>query len=146
MLYIRRYRSYLIPGVGCDSHANLGVVNKGVSIKMASAGVSTMPVMTFEEFQASLELESPPAGLAALPTAMWWAAKGNWTRAHEIAQDVASSHGAWVHAYLHRKEGDEGNAGYWYRQAGRPHTRLSLAAEWDEIVKMLLAAPEPDAK
>lgn len=113
---------------------------------MAASEVSRMPVMLFEEFQASLKLDSPPAGLTALPAAMWWAAKGNWARAHEIAQDVASPHGAWVHAYLHRKEGDEGNAGYWYSQARRPHSCLPLALEWDEIVKTLLAPPEPDAK
>ena len=70
---------------------------------------------------------------------MWWDAKGDWRRAHEIAQEIDSSEGAWVHAYLHRKEGDEGNASYWYRQARKPHSRLPLAMEWSEIVTRLIA-------
>jgi hypothetical protein len=101
--------------------------------------VSRMPVMTFEEFRISLTRQSPPEGLAPLTAAMWWEAKSDWVRAHEIAQDVASPEGAWVHAYLHRKEGDEGNAGYWYRQARRPHSQLPLGAEWEAIVTALLA-------
>lgn len=69
---------------------------------------------------------------------MWWDGAGNWTRAHEIAQEIESREAAWVHAYLHRKEGDAGNAGYWYGQAGKPHSQLSLAAEWEEISRALL--------
>ena len=74
--------------------------------------------MVFDEFRGSLDGSSRQTQLSPLLVALWWDAKGDWARAHEIAQDVESSDGAWVHAYLHRKEGDDGNAGYWY-QAGR---------------------------
>jgi hypothetical protein len=94
--------------------------------------------MTVDEFRASLAEANPPAQLPPLLTALWWEAKGDWTRAHEIAQDVSGREGAWVHAYLHRKEGDDGNAGYWYRQAGRAHCSLALDAEWEQIVSVLL--------
>src|ERR1700733_15799160 len=70
--------------------------------------------MTVEEFSAS-----DGSAFSGALLALWWDAKGDWERAHGIAQDVAGADGAWVHAYLHRKEGDAGNAGYWYRQAGR---------------------------
>jgi hypothetical protein len=94
--------------------------------------------MTLDDFRASLDAQVPPGAVSPLLAALWWDAKGNWVRAHEIAQDVESSDGAWVHAYLHRREGDEGNAGYWYRRARRPHSRDSLDAEWEEIVSELL--------
>jgi hypothetical protein len=96
--------------------------------------------MTLPEFRASLNEAAPAAGLSPLLAALWWDAKGNWEQAHEIAQDVNTPDGAWVHAYLHRKEGDNANAGYWYRQARRSHSRLSLAEEWDEIVAALLSS------
>ncbi len=70
--------------------------------------------------------------------ALWWDAKGDWDRAHEIAQDVGGADGAWVHAYLHRKEGDLGNAVYWYRQAGRGAASGDLRVEWEEIVGEML--------
>ena len=70
--------------------------------------------MTVEEFEASGGKEFDGVLLA-----LWWDARGDWKRAHEIAQDVVGAEGAWVHAYLHRKGGDLGNAAYWYRRAGR---------------------------
>ncbi len=94
--------------------------------------------MTLDEFRASLNAEQPPDAVSPVLAALWWDAKGNWARGHEIAQDVESSDGAWVHAYLHRKEGDNGNAGYWYRRAGKPHSRTSFDAEWEEIAGELL--------
>src|SRR5271165_2403813 len=94
--------------------------------------------MVLDDFRASLNAEAPPNVVAPLLAALWWDAKGDWSRAHGIAQDVESSDGAWVHAYLHRKEGDEGNAGYWYRRAARPHSRTSLDVEWEEIVSEFL--------
>jgi hypothetical protein len=72
--------------------------------------------------------------------ALWWAAKGNWDKAHKIAQDVETVDAAWVHAYLHRVEGDLGNAGYWYRQAGKPVAKDSLDAEWERIASSLLGS------
>ena len=94
--------------------------------------------MMLDEFRASLNAERPPDALSPLLAALWWDAKGDWSRAHEIAQDVESPDGAWVHAYLHRKEGDEWNAGYWYRRAGKPHSTAQLQTEWQEIIGNLL--------
>ena len=71
--------------------------------------------------------------------ALWHDRKGDWRQAHEIAQDVSSEEGAWVHAYLHRKEGDLSNAGYWYRRARRSESRADLDREWEEIAQHLLA-------
>ncbi|HEX2917334.1 MAG TPA: hypothetical protein VHN81_02380 [Edaphobacter sp.] len=89
--------------------------------------------MTLAEFKAA-----DPNVLSGLLLAMWWDAQGNWERAHEIAQEIESADGSWVHAYLHRKEGDEGNAGYWYRRAGRRSGQGDLETEWAEIVRTLL--------
>jgi hypothetical protein len=98
-----------------------------------------MPGMTLDELRATLNESDAPKALPKLVSALWWEAKGDWEKAHLIAQDVPGRDGAWVHAYLHRKEGDEGNAGYWYQQAGRSHCRLSFGEEWAEIVTELLA-------
>ena len=95
--------------------------------------------MTLEDFKASLNSATPPAGLPSLLLALWQDAKGDWDAAHGVAQEVEDEDGAWVHAYLHRKEGDASNAGYWYRRAGRPHSRATINAEWDEIAATLLA-------
>ncbi|HZP59216.1 MAG TPA: hypothetical protein VFB27_02750 [Opitutaceae bacterium] len=77
--------------------------------------------MSFADFQRSLaDLSGPPPGLTPALSALWYDAAGDWDRAHGCAQEDGSRAGAWVHAYLHRKEGDEGNAGYWYARAGRP--------------------------
>ena len=72
--------------------------------------------------------------------ALWYDGRGDWQRAHECAQDDHSRDGSWVHAYLHRKEGDAGNAGYWYARAGRtmPAAGVTLQAEWAEIARALL--------
>lgn len=76
-------------------------------------------------------------GLGPLAAALWWDAQGDWDQAHRCAQSVASSDGAWVHAYLHRKEGDLPNADYWYRQAGRRRPAITLDEEWAELVRAL---------
>jgi uncharacterized cupin superfamily protein len=94
--------------------------------------------MTSQEFRHSLKESETSADLPPLLRALWWDAKGDWNRAHEIAQDVETRDGAWVHAYLHRKEGDATNAGYWYRQAGKPHCTSNTEAEWCAIVDYLL--------
>jgi hypothetical protein len=78
-------------------------------------------------------------GLPPLLAAMWWDSQGDWERAHELAQSVNTANGAWVHAYLHRKEGDLGNAEYWYRRAGRQRPTSSLDEEWGEIVSAFSA-------
>ena len=86
-------------------------------------------------FKASLAQEKPPRGMSAALAGLWWDAKGDWTRAHESAQRQEDAVGAWVHAYLHRKEGDLENARYWYRRAGRAEATTSLAGEWEAIAK-----------
>ena len=92
------------------------------------------------EFKASLSGAAPAPDLAAPLAALWWAAKGNWDQAHSIAQDEASTDGSWVHAYLHRVEGDLGNAGYWYRRAGKPVASDPIENEWERMVSALLGA------
>ncbi|MGH6916060.1 MAG: hypothetical protein ACREH3_20400 [Geminicoccales bacterium] len=98
-----------------------------------------MPAMTFEQFQASLDEPAPPAGLDPLQQALWHEAKGDWALAHELAQASEDADGAWVHAFLHRVEGDLANAGYWYRRAGRPVCELPLREEWRQVARALLA-------
>jgi hypothetical protein len=95
--------------------------------------------MTIEEFKETLAASRPPGGMSAPLRAMWEDARGQWASAHTIAQDIQGKTGAWLHAYLHRKEGDLGNAGYWYRQAGLPIPEDSLQEEWTRIVTALLA-------
>jgi len=95
--------------------------------------------MDIGAFRDSITQTMPPAGLDSALDALWHAAKGDWNRAHELAQSRDDADGAWVHAYLHRVEGDQSNAGYWYRRAGRPHCRAPLPEEWEEIARALLA-------
>lgn len=94
--------------------------------------------MTYEEFRASIAKSDPPAGLTRIQRALWEDAKGNWSRAHELVQDDASTEAEWVHAYLHRKEGDLGNASYWYNRCGRPVCTDALEKEWERIVRAVL--------
>lgn len=89
-------------------------------------------------FQDSLGSAASPPGLSLALEALWHDAKGDWNTAHERAQAQEDRSGAWVHAYLHRKEGDTGNAAYWYRRAGRPPSTEPLEVEWDAIVTALL--------
>jgi hypothetical protein len=96
--------------------------------------------MTLAEFKRSLSKAKPSAGLAPALTALWWAGKDEWDKAHRIVMDETGKDCAWVHAYLHRLEGDLGNARCWYRQAQRPVSTRPHAAEWDAIVETLLAA------
>ena len=95
--------------------------------------------MTLTEFKATIGQATAPADVVPALVALWHDARGDWARAHEVAQDIHDERGAWVHAYLHRKEGDLGNAGYWYRRASQPVARGTLAEEWDAIVTALLA-------
>jgi hypothetical protein len=94
---------------------------------------------TLAEFKNTIASASPPAQLPATLVALWHDAKGDWDAAHKVAQDIDDDNGAWIHAYLHRKEGDPGNAAYWYRRAGKPVSKLPLDAEWEEIVEQLLS-------
>jgi hypothetical protein len=96
-------------------------------------------VVNMADPKASLSDAAPATALSPPLAALWWAAKGDWDAAHKIVQDESGKEAAWVHAYLHRVEGDLGNAGYWYRQAGQPVAQDSLTAEWDRIVAALSA-------
>jgi hypothetical protein len=93
--------------------------------------------MTLEEFKATFSASVPPSVPKTLQ-ALWHDARGEWDKAHEIANDVDDKTGAWVHAYLHRKEGDVGNAAYWYRRAEQPVASDSLESEWTRIVSALI--------
>jgi hypothetical protein len=94
--------------------------------------------MTFAEFEAALASKDPPASLHLALQALWWDAKGDWNKAHQCAQaDEGDPSCDWVHAYLHRKEGDASNAGYWYRRAGKPAAKASLDEEWRAIAQAL---------
>lgn len=98
--------------------------------------------MSFGEFVQSTAPASgddyPPASLSPALQALWMDARGHWDAAHELCQKSGDRAGDWVHAYLHRKEGDESNAGYWYSRAGRPPATGPLLDEWREIAEALL--------
>lgn len=96
--------------------------------------------MHFQQFRDSLQNSSPPAELTPALAGLWWDAKGDWTKAHEATQIDEGPAGSWVHAYLHRKEGDSSNAGYWYGRAGKAHYRGSFEEEWKEITASLLGS------
>lgn len=94
--------------------------------------------MTFDDYRASLSDAEPPEGLSPPLAALWWQGKGDWEAAHRLVQSESDADAAWVHAHLHRVEGDLGNAGYWYSRAGKPVECGSLDAEWADISQALL--------
>ena len=96
-------------------------------------------IMTLQEFKASLEQESAPTGLSRALLALWQAGKGDWNGSHATTQEPGDADVDWVHAYLHREEGDLNNANHWYRRAGKPASTASLQEEWDAIAQALLA-------
>ncbi len=99
--------------------------------------------MTLEEFRNSLSYSEPPRQLSIALAALWWDAKGDWKQSHEVAGQDEGPAAAWVHAYLHRKEGDASNANYWYTRADKAPSKIPLEEEWNEIVESLLAGSEP---
>ena len=101
---------------------------------MAAGDISTV-----DGLRASLSSARPPAGLGGPLAALWWTAKNDWDKAHTLVQGDGSGDAAWVHAHLHRVEGDLSNAAYWYRRAGRDSSEASLEVEWCEIAAALLA-------
>src|SRR5438094_143404 len=96
------------------------------------------PAMNLSAFKQSLDKAKPPAGLAPALAALWWTARDDWDKAHKIVMDEPGKDCAWVHAYLHRVEGDLDNARYWYRRAARPVCADLVPAEWDAIARELL--------
>ncbi len=95
--------------------------------------------MTSEQFTNSLNEDSPSSSLSHPLQALWWDAKGDWSRAHDLVDELETKDGMAVHAYLHRREGSIGNAEYWYRLAGSEFRRPTLEAEWAALVEGLLA-------
>jgi hypothetical protein len=90
--------------------------------------------MDAKTFLASLHDEAPPSGLPPTLAALWWDAKGDWARAHGLVDELETQDGMAVHAYLHRKEGAQSNADYWYARAGREFRRPTLEEEWEALV------------
>ena len=95
-------------------------------------------MVTRDEFQASFAQAAPPASFSVPLQALWWARKDNWDKAHTLVMEAGGKDAAWVHAYLHRVEGDLSNARYWYAQAGKPPANNPLTDEWDAIVAAML--------
>ena len=93
--------------------------------------------MNIVSFKESLSENGPPQNTSAYLKALWYDAKGNWDKAHKLIQDVEDKDASWIHAYLHRKEGDIANADYWYSRAGKRRSKDSLEMEWEEIVTAL---------
>ena len=91
-----------------------------------------------EDFLDSLGLTDPPKDLSVYLQALWYDGKGDWGKAHDIAQDISDENGSWIHAYLHRKEGDGWNANYWYEKAGKSMPARSLEEEWRDLVEVFL--------
>ena len=95
--------------------------------------------MTLEEFRQLIEKqESYPESLPKALQALWYDKQGDWGKAHQIVQDANDTDSGWVHAYLHRKEGDMSNAGYWYRRTRQSEFQGELSQEWEQIAKNLL--------
>jgi len=95
--------------------------------------------MNYNDFKASLSQTAPPPGLSKELQALWYDGKGDWHQSHEIAQEVNTPAHSLIHAYLHRKEGDNWNANYWYQRAGRLMPTISLEQEWENITQEMLA-------
>lgn len=94
--------------------------------------------MQLAVFQQSIKDNKLPAGISVYLQAMWYDGNGNWDKAHSMVDNLTDTRACWVHAYLHRKEGDIWNADYWYRKAGKERPGITLKEEWEMIVKALL--------
>lgn len=124
-----------------DTPFTLRLVSIGIAVAILVTGVAKLgnQSMTLDEFKQLMKVqEQPPDYLFEALRALWYDKKGDWHQAHQIAQDSGSTDSAWVHAYLHRKEGDLSNARYWYNRAGQSTSQQSLDTEWEQIVKDLL--------
>lgn len=93
---------------------------------------------TYQEFEDSLTSNAPPAQMPVFLQALWFDAKGNWDKAHSLVDHLSGKTASRVHAYLHRVEGDQWNANYWYTKAGEPLPAISLAEERKMLVQRLL--------
>lgn len=94
--------------------------------------------MTIQQFRKTITESSPPSSVSGHLKALWYDAKDDWEQSHTIIQDIEDADAAWIHAYLHRKEGDTGNADYWYRRAGKKRPAITLEEEWENIAASLI--------
>ena len=88
-------------------------------------------------FKKTLSDNEPPQEASVYLQALWYDARNDWNKSHQLIQDIDNKDAAWIHAYLHRKEGDITNADYWYRRAGKIRPSATLENEWEEIVSQL---------
>ena len=95
-------------------------------------------MQTLTEFKESLNLEQPPGGISVQLRSLWYDGKGDWHQAHARVDHLKDQESAWIHAYLHRKEGDIWNADYWYSKAQQIRPNLSLEEEWEQLVSQFL--------
>ena len=95
--------------------------------------------MTIDEFTQSIQTQANPSSfLPPALQALWYQKKENWHQAHQIVQNASDADSAWVHAYLHRQEGDIHNAQYWYKRSGKPESKIAISQEWEQIANELL--------
>ncbi|RYZ58932.1 MAG: hypothetical protein EOO14_09050 [Chitinophagaceae bacterium] len=95
--------------------------------------------MNLTDFSQSLSDDQPPKSVSIYLQSLWWDGKGDWEKSHQLIQDLPDKNAAWIHAYLHRKEGDVWNADYWYKRAGKKRPASTLEEEWAILVEDLLA-------
>lgn len=93
--------------------------------------------MKLDEFKKTLQEANPPKGVSPYLAALWFYKKGNWNKAHQIVQDLPDQTASWIHAFLHREEGDLWNADYWYRRANQQRPNSPIEDEWNAIVQAL---------
>ena len=96
--------------------------------------------MTFDDYLKTIDDDHPPSHVSETLVSLWWDKKGDWDRAHSIAQEIPTRAGSAVHAYLHREEGVLWNADYWYSRAGRKRPDIPLEEEWTRLVEEMLAS------
>lgn len=101
-----------------------------------------MPMKSLTEFKESLNLTEPITWLSVQLRSLWYDGKGDWPQAHAQVDHLTDQVSAWVHAYLHRKEGDVGNADYWYNKARQTRPHISLEEEWEQLVVQFLDGNE----
>jgi len=121
------------PAAEKQAGGDLGDIIASLHSAFQQAGVFLL--MTFEQFKQSLFQSSPPSAISEHLKALWYDARGDWEKSHNIIQDIGDANAARIHAYLHRKEGDIGNADYWYNRAGKKRPAVTLEEEW-EIITM----------
>jgi hypothetical protein len=114
------------------------VIKKTKSAEKSLAGLCYFWLMTVKEFKESLSQNDAPPAISDYLRSLWYDAKGDWSKAHQIIQDISDNHAAWIHAYLHRKEGDLWNADYWYLRAGKRRPAYSLEKEWESLIDELI--------